>query len=174
MSTQVFVERRLAPGVAVLPGTSTGAVNACVAMYQAHWQASFLAADHSRMLCHFSAVDAESVRLALRRSGLTEARVWSGTVHDSPNQGAISVVVERSFEAPEHMQRLQAMEDAAAWCLDLHNVVFLRSFFASDRRRMLCLYQAPDAESVRLTQRQAQMPFDDIWACQPLDAPLLP
>jgi hypothetical protein len=28
-----------------------------------------------------------------------------------------------------------------------------RSFFAADRKRMLCLYHAPDAESVRLVQR---------------------
>jgi hypothetical protein len=30
---------------------------------------------------------------------------------------------------------------------------------------MLCLYQAPDAESVRLAQHQANMPVDRVWAC---------
>jgi len=29
---------------------------------------------------------------------------------------------------------------------------------------MICMYHAPDAESVRLAQRQAGMPIDDVWA----------
>lgn len=39
---------------------------------------------------------------------------------------------------------------------------FLRSYFAKDRRRMLCLYAAPDAESVRTANRTAGLPFDNI------------
>jgi len=29
---------------------------------------------------------------------------------------------------------------------------------------MICLYHAPDAESVRLAQRQAGMPLERVWA----------
>jgi hypothetical protein len=32
--------------------------------------------------------------------------------------------------------------------------------------RMLCLYEAPDAESVRLANREASLPFDRVWASQ--------
>ncbi len=61
---------------------------------------------------------------------------------------------------------MQAREDAAAHCLDTHRVRYLRTFFSNDRRRMVCIYRAPDAESVRIAQHQAGMPVDQIWACR--------
>ncbi len=39
-------------------------------------------------------------------------------------------------------------------CLEVHRVQWLRSYLATDGRRMLCMYRAPDAESVRLVLRQ--------------------
>ena len=59
----------------------------------------------------------------------------------------------------------QAIEDAGAWCLETHRVKFARTFFSLDRTRMICLYQAPDAEAVRMAQRQAGMPMERVWAC---------
>jgi hypothetical protein len=43
-------------------------------------------------------------------------------------------------------------------------VRFVRTYFATDRRRMICLYVAPDAESVRLAQVQAGLPHAGVWA----------
>src|SRR5690606_41386261 len=54
-------------------------------------------------------------------------------------------------------------EDAVAWCLEQHAVRFVRSYFAVDRRAMLCIYRAPDAEAVRATQRQAGLPVSHVW-----------
>jgi hypothetical protein len=48
--------------------------------------------------------------------------------------------------------------------LQAHQVKYARTFFSSDHRRMLCLYEAPDAESVRLAQRESAMPVDAVWA----------
>jgi hypothetical protein len=42
-------------------------------------------------------------------------------------------------------------------------VRFLRSYFSRDRRRMICLYEAPDAEAVRLAQEKAGVPFETAW-----------
>jgi hypothetical protein len=42
-------------------------------------------------------------------------------------------------------------------------VRFLRSYFSRDRRRMICLYEAPDADSVRLAQEKAGVPFERAW-----------
>jgi len=39
----------------------------------------------------------------------------------------------------------------------------LRSYFALDRRRMLCLYAAPNTEAVRRVQRQVDLPHDRVW-----------
>jgi hypothetical protein len=48
-------------------------------------------------------------------------------------------------------------------------VKFIRSYFSKDRRRMICEYEAPDAEAVREVQRTASMPFERIWAAEVFD-----
>jgi hypothetical protein len=73
--------------------------------------------------------------------------------------------VERRFAQPARFEDIQALEDAGSWCLDLHHVRFLRTLFSSDCRRMLCFYEAPDAEAVRLAESKAQVPFDRAWTC---------
>jgi hypothetical protein len=74
------------------------------------------------------------------------------------------VVVERSFEQPCKFEELQAQEDEGAWCLEQHSVRFIRTYFSRDKLRMICLYEAPDAESVRTAQRTIDMPVDRVWA----------
>jgi hypothetical protein len=73
------------------------------------------------------------------------------------------VVVERAFPQPVAFGEIQAVEDRGAWCLEAHGVRFLRSYFSRDRRRMICLYEAPDAEAVRLAQERAGVPFEKAW-----------
>ncbi len=74
------------------------------------------------------------------------------------------MLVERSFAAPVALEDVQAVEDAGRWCLDTRGVQFVRTFFSGDRRRMICLYSAPDAQAVRDAQREAGMPVDRVWA----------
>lgn len=73
------------------------------------------------------------------------------------------VVVERTFETPCDPPALQARENAFAWCLQTHRVRFLRTLIAKDRTRMVCFYEAPDAEAVRQTQRVAELPVSHVW-----------
>jgi hypothetical protein len=73
------------------------------------------------------------------------------------------VVVERAFPQPVAFGDIQAIEDRGASCLEAHGVRFLRSYFSRDRRRMICLYEAPDAEAVRLAQEKAGVPFETVW-----------
>ncbi len=80
------------------------------------------------------------------------------------------VVVERSFSAPVSFDDVQALEDRGAWCLEAHAVRSLRSYFSRDRRRMICLYEAPDVESVRFANRQAGLPFDLVWGARAIGA----
>jgi len=81
------------------------------------------------------------------------------------------VIVERSFDEPVSFQEVQDREDAVAWCMDLHEVRFVRSFFSTDGRRMVCLYEAPDAEAVRIANRQAGNPYDRIWTTEIFEVP---
>ena len=137
----------------------------CLLLYRAEWQESFLSEDGSSLTCCFHAPDSESVRMIARDDASQYKRVWAGSEHDTARPGTANVMVERRFEEPVTVESLQAIEDAGAWCLEMHKVTFLRTYFSADKKNMLCLYQAPDAESVRLAQQQAGMPVERIWAC---------
>lgn len=144
----------------------------CLARHRCDWHGSLLSADRRDLVCHFSAPDTESVRIALRQAGSPCTAAWAGTIHDAPGLTAAdlekaNVLVARRFEEPVDIAAIQALEDAGQGCLDTHRVRFVQSFFSRDRKRMLCLYAAPDAESVRIAQREAQMPVERVWSFQP-------
>jgi hypothetical protein len=167
--TEVFLQRSFDPP---LTEDGFGAMardsESCFGLYRVEWQESFLSADGRRLVCRLSAPDVESARGAFRKSGSPEVVPWAGSVHDAPSADApaadeANVLVERSFAEPVMLEEIQAIEDAGAWCLEAHDVRFARTFFSLDRKRMICLYRAPDAEAVRLAQRKAKMPVDDVW-----------
>lgn len=171
--TDVFVKRFFADPLTdeAFDAMASGAAG-CLGIHRVAWQQSFLGIDGRELFCWFRAPDAESARIALRQAGDTQGEPWAGTVHDAPAQGApgleaANVLVERSWEAPVTLESIQAIEDAGAACLETHRVRFVRTFFARDRRRMVCLYAAPDAEAVRIAQRQAGMPMDRVWRFRP-------
>jgi hypothetical protein len=137
----------------------------CFDLHRVRWHGSFLGRDGHAMICRFSAADIESARLALRDPDIDLSRFWSGTVHSSPNPAEANVVVERSFAAPVRFDDIAGIARAKAWCLETHRVSHTHSFFSLDGKRMLCFYEAPDAEAVRASQREAAMPVDAIWAC---------
>ncbi len=180
----VCLERRFVTPLApeFVLAVSQGALD-CFRLHRVVWRGSLLAKNGKRMFCHFQAPDAESARTALRQAGADTRIFWPATVHDAPPMSPqrlrrqrdaretsamppppANVLVERSFDEPVFLAHIQAREDAEAACLQHHRVRFVRTFFARSRRRMICLYQAPDAESVRLAQHQAGMPFERVWA----------
>lgn len=138
----------------------------CFRLHRVTWVGSMLSTDGSALVCRFHAHDAESARIALQKIGADISGLWPGTVHDAPGRPAESgnVAVTRRFAAPVEFADVQAAENRAADCLAMHRVRFLRSFLSSDRRRMICVYGAPDAESVRTAQREARMPVDSVWS----------
>lgn len=73
------------------------------------------------------------------------------------------IIVERSFNEATEFEALQTRMKKISWCLDQHRIRFLRSYLSSDKKRMICVYEAPDAESVRTANRQAGLPFDSVW-----------
>lgn len=170
--TDLFLERRFDPPLGP-PEVIEMALEAgsCFTVHRVEWQCSFLAGNGHRMVCWFRAPDMESARIAMRQSEIDMRVLWRGSVHDKPGLtqqelAAPNVLVERRFDDPVTLPEIQAIEDAGIWCLETRNVSFVRTFFSADQKRMICLYRAPDAESVRLAQRQAGVPFDEAWAFQ--------
>ena len=74
------------------------------------------------------------------------------------------IIVERSFDRPPSDEDLTAAGIRERPCLDLYGVAWRRSVISADRLRMVCQYEAPDAESVRKVQREADNAFDRVWA----------
>lgn len=149
--------------------------------FQAHGvgpKAHLLSKDGLHVCCMIDAPDAEAVRTAGRKAEmLPPDRVWSATAHGpvcnimelSRRIGGSDralVVVERSFAEPVRFDDLQSVEDRGAWCLGVNRVAFLMSWLGLDRKRMLCLYDAPDAESVGRTNARLGLPVDRVWSAE--------
>jgi hypothetical protein len=145
----------------------------CLSLYAIDWIESFLSASGKLLVCQFRAPDAETTRTALRQLGITPKAVWPASLHEAGSDQSPNVMVERRFEQAISLEALQAQEDASAFCLEAHNVSFVRTLFSLDRKRMLCLYHAPDAQSVREAQRKADMPVERVWACREIRPSLL-
>lgn len=165
--TELFLERNFDPPIntASVFSMALQAMD-CFNIHSVNWQHSFLSSDGVKMLCWFRAPDMESARIAMRQSQVDMRVFWRGSVHDKPGLTrdeikTANVLVERNFDEAVSLQEIQAIEDAGSWCLESRDVHFVRSFFSADHKRMICLYRAPDAESVREAQRQAGVPFTE-------------
>lgn len=79
------------------------------------------------------------------------------------------VIVERVFETPVDDERLEAMGAAGAPCHALHRVKHLKTYLSADRLRMICIYEAPDAESVRISNKKAGLAFERAWSATVLE-----
>jgi hypothetical protein len=143
-------------------------------MHAVRFVRSYSSADGRRMICIYEAPDAESVRAAQHQAGMPLTRVWTATILEllpaqlvppagrTPGSREL-VVVERTFPEPldaaEHAAGAARMEG----CMRLHDVEYLRAHLSLDRRRLVCIFRGPDAESVRIANRQAEAPFDRAW-----------
>ncbi len=78
-------------------------------------------------------------------------------------------IVERSFDPIPSQADLDATTERMAPCLELYGVRWIRSYWSQDRRRMVCHYEAVDAESVREVQREAAAVFENIWRADQIE-----
>ncbi|HSP98942.1 MAG TPA: DUF4242 domain-containing protein [Candidatus Dormibacteraeota bacterium] len=148
----------------------------CLEQHRVDHVLSLLSHDGRSLLCAFAAPDAEAVRRVTQQLGMTIRTAWAATLHLPPGQPADAslaaanpaaiVVVERAFAEPVEFAAVRTQAAADPWCRDQYGVRFLRTYFALDRRRMICLYAAPDAESVRIVQRQIGLPHERVWNAQ--------
>ncbi len=75
-----------------------------------------------------------------------------------------TIILEHHFEdRPFDVDRYRDAQSRNAPCLDIHGVRHVVSYITPDRRRMVCVFEAPDAEAVRQTSRQLGYSYDSIW-----------
>ena len=76
------------------------------------------------------------------------------------------VMVEYLF--PERMsdERLGVIAKKLDACLEVRSGAWRRSSVSKDRLRMVCEFEAPDAEAVRQSYRTAGIQFDRVWSAE--------
>jgi hypothetical protein len=73
------------------------------------------------------------------------------------------VVVETTYDPPLTDEQRRTEQARLDPCLELRGARWIQSFEAPDRRRKICLFQAPDAEAVREALRSSRIAFDRVW-----------
>lgn len=76
------------------------------------------------------------------------------------------VIVESSFDPPLTPAALEDRADRLEPCLARGGIRWYHSFVANDGRRLVCHYDAADAEAVRMALRSAGVPFDRVWTAR--------
>ena len=79
------------------------------------------------------------------------------------------IVVERSFDTPQSDADMKLVADRERPCLAAYLATWKRSLLSADRKRMVCEYEAADAETVRKVQREARAQFDRIWVADVIE-----
>jgi uncharacterized protein DUF4242 len=168
--TDVFVERHWSrPLTEADMQAMMVAADGCLGIHRLTWCGSLLSTDGRDMFCHFRGPDAESVRIAMKLAGGSPGIVWACRVQDAPgideaDLARVNVVARHRFDAPAEFFAPALREDVGPGGIQLHGARQVRSYLSVDRLRMICLYQAPDVESVRTAQHHAHLPADDLWA----------
>jgi len=76
------------------------------------------------------------------------------------------MVVEQTFEKPLTTDELNDMAKRVDPCLEAHGAKWMRSYISADRKRLICEFEAPDAEAVRTSMRSAEVSFDRVWSAE--------
>jgi hypothetical protein len=135
------------------------------------WREGFLDRSGRRMLCRFNALDEAAVRHALRLVHVEVSALWAGRAYTPgllpvPDSTAVSsslVLAQHQIEHPVTLADLRTVESLCEWCFETHRIRLIRILVSMDFRRIVYLYCAPDAESVRLAHRQAGLGLDHVW-----------
>ena len=74
-----------------------------------------------------------------------------------------TLVLEQIFEIPVTDEDLNDAAGRIDRCLQAHGAQWMRSYLSLDRKRMICEFEAADAEQVRASYRAAGVSFDHCW-----------
>jgi len=76
------------------------------------------------------------------------------------------LIVEQTYDPPLTDEEYRRAAQRLDPCLDAHGARWMCSYLSHDRRRMICEFEAPDAESVRQSMRSADVAFDRVWTSE--------
>jgi hypothetical protein len=77
-----------------------------------------------------------------------------------------NLIVEQTFEPPLTDEEHDRIAQRVDKCLEAHGARWLRSYLSADRTRMVCEFEAADAEAVRSSYRSAGVRFERVWSAE--------
>src|SRR5690606_4549242 len=126
--------------------------------------------DGRRVLCLYEAPDAEAVRSTQKQGGLPFDAVWAalelGDGFTSDPRGVELVIAQRVFEPAITLDDLRAAAASSLACQQLYRVERVHSLLSTSGERQLCLFRAPDTESVRRVGVSATAISQAIWCAR--------
>lgn len=78
----------------------------------------------------------------------------------------VYVVAEQDLDPPISAEDWRTLRRESGWCRDLYGVRHLDSYLSGDGRRLLCVWDAPDAEAVRQFYRTMALPTRVVWTAE--------
>lgn len=76
------------------------------------------------------------------------------------------VMVEHLFSEPFTDERYATSSKKLDPCLEVRNGMWRRSSLSLDKLRMVCEFEAPDAEAVREALRASGLSFERVWTAE--------
>lgn len=76
------------------------------------------------------------------------------------------ILVETAAEQPITFEWLSEADQRISPCLQEREATWQYSLLSSDRHRMICVYDAPDAEALRTSYRKANLGFGKMYPIQ--------
>jgi ubiquinone/menaquinone biosynthesis C-methylase UbiE len=74
------------------------------------------------------------------------------------------IIAEQAFQEPLTDERLAAFAQKLDPCLEVRKGAWRRSSVAVDKLRMVCEFEAPDAEAVREAFRASGLAYEHVWS----------
>jgi hypothetical protein len=139
---------------------------ACLNLYSVRFVESFLSENRHRMICHFVAPDAESVRQAMPGAELNADSIWAGKIHDEPGNNTGNVIVETMRDSSIDTRSQSLTHDAVHRALRATGLRLSRTFTSLDQMRTVSLFAVPDRTAVESVVSTLQQPSNAIWFCQ--------
>jgi hypothetical protein len=76
------------------------------------------------------------------------------------------LILEKEFDPPLTQEGHDHDAEQVDPCLEAYGARWIRSYLSSDRRRIVCEFEAEDAEAVRSAFRSAGVPFVRVWVAE--------
>jgi hypothetical protein len=130
--------------------------------------AGYVSRDQRASVCLYEAPSAEAVQLAHSALELPFERVWAAQAvrfadRDTAGPNLHTVVTTRTPPIPPTAGLMRTVTLLGRGCLRTHRTTPLISYLALKGSRTVCIFEAPDTESVRVANRRMWLPIEDAW-----------